>query len=277
MSPLITVAALAGALTTAAPPTLIDARWRLGGPPGIDSYRAGHLPGAVFVDLGRDLSGPPGEAGRHPLPQAADFQVAMRRAGVSDGHPVVVYDDGGTLAAARAWWLLRYFGHEHVQVLDGGFTAWQAVGQPLTRDEPSPAAGDFTARPGHMPLIDADGAAATARSGLLLDVRAPERYTGETEPVDPVGGHIPGAVNAPFTGSVTGDGTFRDPGELRKRFESLGAGAGEPVAAYCGSGVTAAQEVLALELAGIPAALYIGSWSNWLAGGRPVAIGPQSG
>jgi thiosulfate/3-mercaptopyruvate sulfurtransferase len=278
MSPLIAAAALAGELAGAEPPTLIDARWRLGGPPGIDSYRAGHLPGAVYVDLDRDLSGPPGQAGRHPLPEADGFQATMRRAGVRDGHPVVVYDDGGTLAAARAWWLLRYFGHDQVRVLDGGFRAWQAAGQPLTEAEPSPPPGDFTARPGHMPLIDADGASATARTGLLLDVRAPERYRGDSEPIDPVGGHIPGAVNAPFTGSLTGEGTFRDPAELRERFAALGAAPGGPVAAYCGSGVTAAQEVLALELAGIPAALYIGSWSNWLAEpGRPVATGPEPG
>ncbi|HLX46723.1 MAG TPA: sulfurtransferase [Streptosporangiaceae bacterium] len=278
MSPLIAAAALAGELAGAEPPTLIDARWRLGGPPGIDSYRAGHLPGAVYVDLDRDLSGPPGQAGRHPLPEAGGFQATMRRAGVRDGHPVVVYDDGGTLAAARAWWLLRYFGHDQVRVLDGGFRAWQAAGQPLTEAEPSPPPGDFTARPGHMPLIDADGASATARTGLLLDVRAPERYRGDSEPIDPVGGHIPGAVNAPFTGSLTGEGTFRDPAELRERFAALGAAPGGPVAAYCGSGVTAAQEVLALELAGIPAALYIGSWSNWLAEpGRPVATGPEPG
>jgi thiosulfate/3-mercaptopyruvate sulfurtransferase len=278
MSPLITVAALAAELAGPEPPTLIDARWRLGGPPGIDSYRAGHLPGARYVDLDRDLSGRPGPAGRHPLPGTGDFQTAMRRAGVRDGHPVVVYDDGGTLAAARAWWLLRYFGHGQVQVLDGGFRAWQAAGQPLTGAEPDPQPGDFTARPGHMPLLDAEGASATARAGLLLDVRAAERYRGETEPVDPVGGHIPGAVNAPFTGSLTGEGTFREPAELRERFAALGAAPGERVGAYCGSGVTAAQEVLALELAGIPAALYIGSWSNWLAEpGHPVATGPDPG
>jgi thiosulfate/3-mercaptopyruvate sulfurtransferase len=278
MSPLSTVAALAAALAGANPPTLIDARWRLGGPAGIDGYRAGHLPGAVFVDLDRDLSGQPGQAGRHPMPGAGRFQAAMRRAGVRDGHPVVVYDDGGTLAAARTWWLLRYFGHGQVQVLDGGFRAWQAAGQPLTTAGPSPRPGDFTARPGHMPLLDAGGAAATARSGRLLDVRAAERYRGDTEPIDPVGGHIPGAVNAPFTGSLTGDGTFRDPAELRERFAALGAAPSGPVGAYCGSGVTAAQEVLALELAGIPAALYIGSWSNWLAEpGRPVATGDAPG
>jgi thiosulfate/3-mercaptopyruvate sulfurtransferase len=283
LSPLITVAALAAGLAGAEPPTLIDTRWRLGGPPGIDSYRAGHLPGAVYADLDRELAGRPGQAGRHPLPEAAGFQAAMRRAGVRDGHPVVVYDDGGTLAAARAWWLLRYFGHGQVQVLDGGFRAWQAAGQPQTGPaqtgaEPSPRPGDFTARPGHMPVLDADGAAATARVGLLLDVRAAERYRGDSEPIDPVGGHIPGAVNAPFTGSLTGEGTFRDPAALRERFAALGVAAGEKVGAYCGSGVTAAQEVLALELAGIPAALYVGSWSNWLAEpGRPVATGGEPG
>ena len=278
MSPLISVAALAGDLAGVEPPTLLDARWWLGGPPGIDSYRAGHLPGAVYVDLDRDLSGRPGQAGRHPLPETGDFQAAMRRAGVRDGHPVVVYDDGGTLAAARAWWLLRYFGHRRVRVLDGGFRAWQMAGQPLTEAEPSPQPGDFTARPGHMPLLDAAGAAATARTGLLLDVRAAERYRGDSEPIDPVGGHIPGAVNAPFTGSLTGEGTFRDPAGLRERFAALGVAPGEPVGTYCGSGVTAAQEVLTLELAGIPAALYVGSWSNWLAEpGHAVATGPEPG
>ena len=207
----------------AAAPVLLDVRWRLGGPPGIDSYRAGHLPSAVFADLDRDLSGPPGPGGRHPLPSAADFQAAMRRAGVSDGRPVVAYDDGDAAAAARAWWLLRYFGHRSVRVLDGGFRAWQAAGQPLTTAGPAAEPGDFTARPGHMPLLDAAGASATARSGVLLDARAAERYRGETEPVDPVAGHIPGAVSAPAAGNVTGDGSFLAPAELRERFAALGA------------------------------------------------------
>jgi thiosulfate/3-mercaptopyruvate sulfurtransferase len=271
------------------PPVLLDVRWRLGGPPGIDSYRAGHLPGAVFVDLDADLAAPPGAGGRHPLPAAGAFQAAMRRAGVRAGHPVVAYDDGDSTIAARAWWTLRYFGHSRVQVLDGGFRAWAAAGQPVTADEPAVPPGDFTAVPGQLPLLDASGAAALARSGVLLDARAGERYRGETEPVDPVAGHIPGALSAPTLANVGGDGRFLAPDELRRRFAALGAAAlgaaaGRPgdgsvaVGAYCGSGVTAAHEVLALELAGVPAALYVGSWSGWIADPvRPVATGPDPG
>ena len=278
MNSLVSVVDLARELARPRPPVLLDVRWRLGGPPGIDSYRAGHLPSAVFADLDRDLSGPPGPGGRHPLPSAAAFQAAMRRAGVSDGRPAVAYDDGDAAAASRAWWLLRYFGHRSVRVLDGGFRAWRVAGQPLTTAGPATEPGDFTARPGHMPLLDAAGASATARSGVLLDARAAERYRGETEPVDPVAGHIPGAVSAPAAGNVTVDGSFLAPAELREQFAALGAAAGEPVGAYCGSGVTAAAEVLALEIAGIPAALYAGSWSSWVADpARPVATGPGAG
>ncbi len=274
---LISAAALAAALARDTPPVLLDVRWRLGGPPGIDSYRRGHLPGAVFTDLDRDLAAPPGPAGRHPLPDPAAFQAAMRAAGVSQHRPVVVYDDGDATIAARGWWTLRYFGHGDVRVLDGGYRAWAAAGLAVTTAEPSPAPGDFTAEPGHMPVLDAVGAQAAARTGLLLDARAGERYRGETEPVDPVAGHIPGAVSAPTAGNVNPDGTFRDAAELAARFAAVGAvpGAGAPVGAYRGSGVTAAHEVLALALAGIPAALYVGSWSNWIADpARPVATGP---
>jgi thiosulfate/3-mercaptopyruvate sulfurtransferase len=278
VDPLISVASLADALAGPAPPVLLDVRWRLAGPAGIDSYRAGHLPSAVFVDLDRDLAGPPGAGGRHPLPAAAAFQAAMRRAGVSDRRPVVAYDDGDAVAAARAWWLLRYFGHGAVQVLDGGFRAWQAAGRPLTAAEPAAAPGDFTARPGQMPLLDAAGASATARSGKLLDARTAERYRGENEPVDPVAGHVPGAVSAPAAGNLAAGGGFRGPAELRERFAALGVTPDGQAGAYCGSGVTAAQEVLALEIAGIPAALYVGSWSEWVADpARPVATGADPG
>jgi thiosulfate/3-mercaptopyruvate sulfurtransferase len=274
---LVAAAALAAELARDPAPVLLDVRWRLGGPPGIDSYRQGHLPGAVFTDLDRDLSGPPGPAGRHPLPDPAVFQAAMRAAGVSRDRPVVVYDDGDATVAARGWWTLRYFGHRDVRVLDGGYRAWAGAGLAVTTAEPAPAPGDFTADPGHMPVLDAAGAQAAARTGLLLDARAGERYRGETEPVDPVAGHLPGAVSAPTAANVNPDGTFRDAAELAARFAALGAvpGAGTPVAAYCGSGVTAAHEVLALTLAGIPAALYVGSWSSWVADpARPVATGP---
>ena len=296
--PLVDVGSLASELAGGTPPVLLDVRWRLGGPPGIDSYRAGHLPGAVFVDLDADLSGPPGTGGRHPLPAAADFQAAMRRLGVRTGYPAVVYDDGDSTIAARAWWTLRYFGHDQVRVLDGGFRAWAAAGQPVTTDEPGLAAGDFTAVGGNLPVLDTAGAAALARSGVLLDARAGERYRGETEPVDPVAGHIPGALSAPTAGNVGPDGRFLPPAELRQRFAGLGIpmdpvdrgpgalgasgasgpSAGPAVGAYCGSGVTAAHEVLALALAGVPAALYVGSWSGWTADpARPVATGPDPG
>jgi thiosulfate/3-mercaptopyruvate sulfurtransferase len=276
---LITPAALAAALTDATGPShpvVLDVRWRLGGPPGIGSYREGHLPGAVFIDLDRDLSGPAGPGGRHPLPETERFQVAMRAAGVSHGRPVVVYDDGDSLPAARAWWMLRYYGHEDVRVLDGGYRAWLAAGLAVTTAEQAQAPGDFTARPGQLPVLDAAAAAELARTGLLLDVRAAERYRGEKEPVDPVAGHIPGAVSAPAAGNLTSGGTFKAAAELAAGFAALGAGPGVRVGAYCGSGVTAAQEVLALTLAGIPAALYVGSWSDWITDpARPVATGPQ--
>jgi thiosulfate/3-mercaptopyruvate sulfurtransferase len=277
---LVSVESLAAELATGTGPVVLDVRWRLGGPPGIDSYRAGHLPGAVFTDLDHDLAGPPGPGGRHPLPEVAAFQAAMRAAGVSQDRPVVVYDDRDGTIAARGWWMLRYYGHGNVRVLDGGYQAWDSAGLAVTTAEPAPVPGDFTARPGHLPVLDAAGAQATAAAGLLLDARAGERYRGETEPVDPVAGHIPGAVGAPTAGNVNADGTFRDAVELAARFASLGItkdapaqGAGA-VGVYCGSGVTAAHEILALALAGLPAALYVGSWSNWVADpGRPVATG----
>jgi thiosulfate/3-mercaptopyruvate sulfurtransferase len=253
---------------------LLDVRWRLGGPPGIEAYRRGHLPGAVFVDLDHDLAAPPGPAGRHPLPSPQAFQDVMRRAGVRRDSLVVVYDDGDATAAARGWWTLRYFGHERVRVLDGGYHAWVDAGQPVETVAPKVEPGDFEASPGHLPLLDADGAMALAKDGVLLDARAPERYRGEVEPVDPVAGHIPGATNAPTLGNVGVDGRFLPPGLLRERFAGLGATDAAEVGAYCGSGVTAAHEILALTIAGVPAALYAGSWSNWIADdSRPVETG----
>jgi thiosulfate/3-mercaptopyruvate sulfurtransferase len=281
-NPLIGVSELAAALAGDAPPAVLDVRWYLTGLPGIDSYRRGHVPGAVFVDLDTQLAGPPGDGGRHPLPDPADFEAAMRAAGVHADRPVVVCDDADGTIAARAWWLLRYHGHPSVRVLDGGFRAWSAAGQPVSTEDAHAGPGDFSARPGNMPALDAAQAAAMARSGVLLDARAPARYRGETEPVDRVAGHIPGALSAPTAENVSGSGVFRSPAELRARFEALGvrfaADGAVAAGAYCGSGVTAAHEVLALELAGATAALYVGSWSGWLADpARPVATGPQPG
>jgi thiosulfate/3-mercaptopyruvate sulfurtransferase len=278
--PLTDVGALARALAGPVAPVLLDVRWRLGGPPGIDAYRAGHLPRAVFVDLDADLAAEPGPAGRHPLPSAGRFQEAMRRAGVSTGSTVVVYDETDATSAARAWWLLRYFGHRDCHVLDGGFRAWRAAGGQVSTGEcAAPGRGDFTARPGHMPVLDADAAASLARRGHLLDARARERYRGEREPIDPVAGHIPGSVSAPTTANIGADGRFLPAAGLRARFAALGAaGRDGMVGVYCGSGVTAAHEVLALELAGYRASLYVGSWSNWVADpARPVATGPERG
>jgi thiosulfate/3-mercaptopyruvate sulfurtransferase len=277
--PLIDAADLARELVGDHPPAVLDARWRLAGPPGADSYREGHIPAAVFTDLGQDLAGPPGGAGgRHPLPAAADFQAAMRRAGLRAGQPVVVYDDGDTVPAARAWWTLRYFGHPNVRVLDGGYRAWTEADLPVSTAAEDPAPGDFTAAPGGMPTLDAAGAAALARSGVLLDARASQRYRGDTEPVDAAAGHIPGAQNAPAAVNLADDGRFLPAAQLSARYAELGVTDGQPVGAYCGSGVSAASDILALELIGIPAALYVGSWSGWSADpANPIATGPEPG
>lgn len=280
MNATISASELASALAGGNPPVLLDVRWQLsvpqaGAPPfdGRATYEAGHIPGAVYVDLDRELASAPGARGRHPLPDLADFGAAMRRAGVSSGTPVVVYDGGLGWAAARAWWLLSWTGHPDVRVLDGGLPAWEG---PRETSVPTPAAGDFEPVPGATGLLDADGAAALARSGVLLDARAGERYRGEVEPIDPVGGHVPGAVSAPTNDNVGADGRFLPAGELQSRFKKLGAGEGTEVGVYCGSGVSAAHEVLALAVAGISAALYVGSWSEWSSDpSRPVAVGPD--
>ncbi|MFG3260289.1 sulfurtransferase [Streptomyces sp. NPDC048172] len=289
MTAIISVSELASDLAGGKEPVLLDVRWRHGGPPGLDAYRQGHLPGAVYVDLDTELAGPVGPGtGRHPLPPLDAFTATMRRAGVSQDRPVVLYDGGGPgggWGAARGWWLLRWAGHPDVRVLDGGLAAWteyrEAEGGgalPLSTETPEPREGDFTPRPEEARMLDADGAASLARRGLLLDARAAERYRGEVEPLDPVAGHIPGAVSAPTTENLTDAGLFRSRQALAERFEALGAAPETQVGVYCGSGVSAAQEVLALAVAGIDAALYVGSWSEWTAdGGRPVATGPEPG
>jgi thiosulfate/3-mercaptopyruvate sulfurtransferase len=283
---LITPSDLATLLDTsggAERPVVLDVRWRLGGPPGRPDHDRGHLPGAVYLDLDTELADPPGPAGRHPLPTPQLLQDALRRAGVHDGSRVVAHDDGDGVVAARAWWLLRWAGLPagRVAVLDGGFAAWVAEGLPTTAEPSRPEPGDVTVRPGGMPVLDADGAAALARDGVLLDARAAPRYRGETEPVDPRAGHIPGALNAPAADLVGPDGRWLAPEVVAQRLAALGvaAEAGTDVAAYCGSGVTAAALVLAVEHARMrppeqPIALYSGSWSNWSADPeRPVATG----
>ncbi|TCP55196.1 thiosulfate/3-mercaptopyruvate sulfurtransferase [Tamaricihabitans halophyticus] len=279
MRPLITTTELAGLLGTPEQPTLLDIRWRLGGPPGHQVYKLGHLPGAVFLDMDTELAGPPGNGGRHPLPEPTILQRALRRAGVRADHPVVVYDDADGSAAARAWWLLRWAGHSAVALLDGGYAAWRGAGHAVTTVEPEPTPGDIQVRPGAMPVLDAEQAAELATAehpGVLLDARAAQRYAGHQEPIDPRAGHIPGARNAPISEQVDAAGHWLSPAELAERFATLGVRATEPVGAYCGSGITAASLVLALEVAGHPepVALYSGSWSHWCTDpNRPVATG----
>ena len=257
--------------------TLLDVRWQLGRSDGREQYLAGHLPFAAYVDLEADLAEPPAEPvddrGRHPLPDPARFESAMRRCGVRRGRPVVVYDDWSAMAATRAWWLLRFHGHANVMVLDGGLGAWVAAGLETETGDREPAPGDFTAESGGLPLLDAAAAARVAARGVLLDARAPERYRGEVEPVDPVAGHVPGAHCVPATANVR-DGRFRPIAELREVYK-VTERAGE-VGAYCGSGVTATHDLFALHLLGREGALFAGSWSGWTSDStRPIVTGEE--
>lgn len=283
-SPLIGPSQLQSLLDSDAPPVVLDVRWNLLGPPGPEQFAAGHVPGAVYVDLDTDLADPPGAGGRHPLPDPARFAAAMRRRGVTLDRTVVVMDAADATVAARAWWLLTHHGHPHVRVLDGGMTAWRAAGgdvetgdvRPAYDDDGPPTAHPFTAEVALLEVLDADGAAALADGGVLLDARSAARYAGEVEPVDAVAGHIPGAVSAPAAMSHDIAGRFLGLDDLLERFSPLGVAPGARVGAYCGSGVTAAHTVLALRLVGIDAALYAGSWSDWITDpGRPVATGPM--
>lgn len=255
---------------------ILDVRWRLDRPDGRPEYLAGHIPGAVYVDLDTQLArhGAPQE-GRHPLPPVEQLERDARGWGIDDGDTVVVYDDLKNLSAARAWWLLRYAGVRDVRLLDGGLAAWKAAGLPLETGEPAPPEpGSVSLRYGALPALTIDDAAAFPGAGVLLDARAGERYRGEVEPIDPRAGHIPGAVSAPTTENVDAAGRFLPPEQLRARFVALGVEPGSRVAAYCGSGVTAAHEVVALALAGFDAALFPGSWSQWANDPvRPVAVG----
>ncbi|WP_332839795.1 sulfurtransferase [Brevibacterium yomogidense] len=317
----------------ASAPVVLDVRWTLPQPDGREEFAAGHIPGARYVAMDIDLSdhssGDPAR-GRHPLPSVEDFEATVRSWGVRAGTPVIVYDDVAGQAAARAWWMLRWVGHENVRVLDGGWTAWREAGLPVETGAAGQDLGvdgsvddgavdgrvtgtsaavdsghsadtgdEFVARPGSMPVLSADDAAAlaTSETGVLLDARAPERFEGRTEPMDPQAGHIPHARNAPAGGN-TEDGFFRAPDALADYYRTVGAvrdtatdegaaaddgvegddGAGQPdrpvVGAYCGSGVSASHTVLALASIGIDAALFPGSWSAWSNDPtRPVATG----
>jgi thiosulfate/3-mercaptopyruvate sulfurtransferase len=292
---------------------VVDCRYVLGQPgAGEQLWREAHIPGAAFLDVDRDLAAPPGERGRHPLPDADAFESAARRAGIGANTLVVAYDEAAEGGAARLWWLLRHFGHNAVTVLDGGLRGWREDGGELRGGEEEIEPGDFriatptaapasaampsaappsaampTAAPASatmptaarassaMPTATPATAAELARgdAGILLDARVPERYRGEVEPIDPVAGRIPGARNVPF-GELAPGGRFLAPNELRARFEAAGVRSGDEAVAYCGSGVTACVLVLAAEVAGIgPTRLYPGSWSEWCARGLPAERG----
>ncbi|MGH3937890.1 MAG: sulfurtransferase [Pseudonocardiaceae bacterium] len=288
MYPLIAPDELAELLAAPEPLIVLDVRWSLTGPPGRSEYEAGHLPDACYLDVDTDLSGPPGLSGRHPLPDPAALQATLRAVGVRPTVPVVAYDAADGAVAARLWWLLRWVGHPEVAVLDGGFAAWHEAGFPVTTARAvTPAAagspaGTITVRPGAMPVLDAARAASLARDGVLLDARAAPRYRGETEPIDPRAGHVPGARNAPFGELTDGRGGWLKPAGLLELARRWGVDGAE-VGAYCGSGINACALVLGLEIAGVtsvrrPAALYAGSWSQWCTDPvRPVATGPDPG
>lgn len=261
----------------------VDVRWYLTEPGrGRADYEAGHIPGAPYLDVDGDLAAPRGSGpGRHPLPTPERFAAAAARAGIGPDTHVVAYDASGGAYAARLWWLLRYFGHTRVSVLDGGWPAWQAGGYPTDLAAPAVAPAEFVAVPQPNMVVDADAVDQLRRRerALLLDARATERYEGRAEPIDSQAGHIPGARSAPYAGNLRADGTLKPADELRERYLALGADAAEQVVCYCGSGVTAAHTIFALHLAGRDdGLLYEGSWSDWSSDPtRPVATGGEPG
>lgn len=273
MPHLISPQELAEYLRALRPVCLLDVRWRLDQPEGRPAYLEGHLPGAVYVDLDGELAdrADPGK-GRHPLPSREQLEESARRWGVNRGDVVVAYDDLGSVAAARAWWLLSRAGVD-VRVLDGGLRGWLAEGLPVEIGDVQTERGDVELSDPEGGVIDIDEATDWSRHGVLIDVRAPERYRGETEPLDPVAGHIPGAVNLP-TGAQTEAGKFRSADEIRAVFASVGVTPGAEVAAYCGSGIAATHTALAGAVVGIDVAVFPGSWSQWSrTRGRHVATG----
>jgi len=271
--PLITPDALAARLDDPRL-RLLDVRWWLTDlPRGRRDYLAGHLPGAVWVDLDTDLAARTGP-GRHPLPDPADFAARMAELGVADNMDVVVYDDASGMIAARVWWMLEDLGHRSVRVLDGGFVAWTAAGLPVTTEIPTPPPGHLTLADHWTRVIDRDGLVARLGRVALVDARAHERYRGDLEPVDAHPGHIPTAVNLPLAGNLGPDGRFLDAATLRARFAPLG----DEVVTSCGSGINACHNALAMRVAGLPdPLLYEGSYSDWTRSGLPVATGDEPG
>jgi thiosulfate/3-mercaptopyruvate sulfurtransferase len=250
---------------------VLDVRADLADPAeGRRRYDNGHLPGAVFVDLEVDLTGRTGP-GRHPLPRPEEFSAVVRRWGVNPDDTVVAYDDNGGAWASRVWWMLRSLGHSQVRVLDGGFAKWEIERRPITKAVPRPVPGNFATVREWCGVVDR--AAVESTSATLIDVRAPERYRGEHEPIDQVAGHIPGAINLFYEQNLAPDGTFLEPSELATLYGDVGPEA----IVYCGSGVTSCHGILAMHVAGIDdALLYEGSWSDWSRQQHaPVATGDE--
>lgn len=287
--PLITADELAAALAgpPEARPVLVDVRWELGRPTqdSHGAYLEGHLPGAAFLDLEQTLSDPlsgDGHGGRHPMPSQERVEDGLRAAGVRHGRPVVFYDAARSLGAARAWWVSRYYGVGGAAVLDGGLAAWQAAGHPFESGPVEVEPGDISLTPGRRELLEADDVTRWLGSGgQVLDSRPANRYRGEDETMDPVAGHIPGALSLPALSTLEKDGSFVGRERLAELLEQAGADDGSPVAIYCGSGVQASHLALALEGRGLGAgtpAVYIGSWSDWISNpARPIATGPDAG
>ncbi len=265
---------------------VLDVRWQVGMPALRADYLSAHIPGALFCDLDADLAAPAGAGGRHPLPDPGQLQRRLAAWGVGPDTTVLAYDGGSGVAASRAWFVLRWAGIEDVRVLDGGFAAWTAADLPVdSGDVAEPGGGTARVRAGAMPVLTAEQARDLAERGRLLDVRTPERFRGENEPMDPVAGHIPGARNIADPELARTDGGFLPAAAVRRRLELAGLPAlevtaptasADPIGVYCGSGVTASHTLLTLTVAGVPAMLYPGSWSEWITDTRrPVAVGEQ--
>ncbi|MGO8852560.1 MAG: sulfurtransferase [Mycobacterium sp.] len=277
---LITATELAALVDSGGPVTILDVRWRLDEPEGRAAYLQGHLPGAVYVSLEDELSDHTvAGRGRHPLPSGRKLEAAARTWGIQRDALVVVYDDWNRAGSARAWWVLTAAGLATVRILDGGLSAWRAAGRDLET-------GPVDPRPGNVPLAHDDLYAGhrptlTAKQSgegnvTLLDARAPERFRGDVEPLDPVAGHIPGARNVPSVAVLAADGMFIGDHALAQLLSNHGIGSGDDLGVYCGSGVTAAVTIAALAAAGRDAALYPGSWSEWCSDpSRPVGQGPE--
>ena len=275
-SPLVSVEDLAARLDDPGL-RIVDVRWVLGSPGrGREAYDAGHIPGAIFLDVDTDLVAPDGP-GRHPLPSPVEFRARLGSVGIGNDHQVVAYDDVGGWVAARLWWMLDDLGHERIAVLDGGFPAWRDAGHPATTEVPDFAPARLELREAWSATIDRDSLRERLGEVVLLDARSAPRYRGETEPIDPVAGHIPTARNAPTDGNLGADGRFLPPAALADRFRGLGADGSEaPVVTSCGSGIAACHNALALRVAGLPdPLLYPGSYSDWSRSGLPVATGPD--